>query len=137
MTYKTILKVASLLAAFAVVLGAFGAHGLREKIDARSLENWDTATRYQFYHVFGLFIVALLMMKNDSKQMQFAARFFCAGILFFCGSLYFLALRALFSFNLLWLGPITPLGGLCFIIGWVFLFLSINKMNNTSKEEIG
>jgi len=133
MNYKTVLKVASLLAAVAVVLGAFGAHGLRDKIDARSLENWETATRYQFYHVFGLLIVGVLMMKNDSKQMQFAARFFYAGILFFCGSLYFLAIRSLFPINLLWLGPITPIGGLFFIIGWIFLFLSINKMNKTSK----
>src|SRR4051812_9774834 len=109
MNYKSIFRVASLLGLLAVVLGAFAAHALRGKIDEQSIDNWQTANRYQFYHVFALLIAASILMKEDSKMLRFASMFFIAGISLFCGSLYFLSVRSLFTISLLWLGPVTPL----------------------------
>lgn len=133
MKISTIIKFASFFAIISVAFGAFGAHALREKIDMRSLEVWETATRYQFYHVFALFIVAFLKMKSDSKILNTVARFFIYGILLFSGSLYFIATKSLMEVDLTWLGPFTPLGGLCFIIGWLLLIISSIKMNDDYK----
>lgn len=129
----TIVKFASFFAIISVAFGAFGAHTLREKIDMRSLEVWETATRYQFYHVFALFIVAFLKMKSDAKILNMAARFFIFGILLFSGSLYLLATKMLFTVDLTWLGPITPIGGFYFILGWISLIIYSLKMNDDFK----
>ncbi|RBW49404.1 DUF423 domain-containing protein [Marinobacter sp. F3R11] len=101
----------------AVMAGAFGAHGLRNLVSERSLEVFQTAVTYQMYHAIALILVALLSGFGLSRQLLgWAGGFFLAGILLFSGSLYTLVLT-----DIRWIGPITPLGGVCFMIGWALL----------------
>jgi uncharacterized membrane protein YgdD (TMEM256/DUF423 family) len=112
---RGLLLVAALLGAAGVALGAFGAHGLRERLDARALEVWETAVRYHLVHAVALLALAA---SPYAAQLRVAGWLFAAGIALFSGSLYALALgvgpRAL-------LGPITPLGGLAFVAGWLWI----------------
>jgi uncharacterized membrane protein YgdD (TMEM256/DUF423 family) len=106
------------MGALSVGLGAFGAHALKARLDERMLEVWETAVRYQFYHVFALFGLGLLMahVKEPSTVMQASGWLFVAGVVLFSGSLYAMALSGVRV-----LGAITPIGGLCFIAGWLAL----------------
>ena len=124
---KRIILTAAFFGLIAVVLGAFGAHGLSGKISEQSLNNWHTAVNYQFYHTLALlFLSTFSRAKNTLIKISYFA--FTFGILFFSGSLYLLATRELTGINAVQvLGPITPLGGLAFIIGWVSLFLAALK----------
>jgi uncharacterized membrane protein YgdD (TMEM256/DUF423 family) len=108
---------ASLLAALAVALGAFGAHALRRRLPQDRLETFETAARYQMYHALALLSVGSFTSSLARPALALAAGwFFLAGIVLFSGSLYLLVL----SNNRRW-GAIAPLGGLCFIAGWVCL----------------
>jgi len=100
----------ALIAAITVVAGAFGAHALAENLALASLEVWKTAVIYQFIH-----ILAVLALQAQTRTNYL----WLAGILLFSGSLYLLSTSSLHTINLRWLGPITPLGGLCFILGWL------------------
>ncbi len=101
----------------AVMAGAFGAHGLRNLVSGRSLEVFQTAASYQMYHAIALVLVALLSGFGLSRRLlALAGGFFFAGILLFSGSLYTLVLT-----DIRWVGPITPMGGVCFMIGWALL----------------
>lgn len=111
--------IAALNGFLAVGLGAFGAHGLKGKIPNHLFEAYQTAVQYHFYHVFALLFVAVLGFINLNGRFVTASGWlFIIGTLFFSGSLYFLALGGPKI-----LGPITPLGGLCFLIGWLCLIL--------------
>jgi uncharacterized membrane protein YgdD (TMEM256/DUF423 family) len=122
---KKILITASLFGAVAVVLGAFGAHGLKNLIPANALTIWAKGVEYQFYHTFALLFLSQM---KESKWTNMAYRFFSFGILFFSGSLYLLATRTITEISFVnFIGPITPIGGLLFIIGWVMLLLSALK----------
>jgi uncharacterized membrane protein YgdD (TMEM256/DUF423 family) len=127
---KTFGIIAASYGALAVILGAFGAHALKEKLDAYQLEIFNKGVQYQFYHVVALFAVVLLSTKISSKSLDFAGWFFTIGILFFSGSLYLLATRSLLGIESITpiIGPITPIGGLCFIIGWILLAISFSKL---------
>jgi uncharacterized membrane protein YgdD (TMEM256/DUF423 family) len=104
-------------ALLAVMAGAFGAHGLRGQISNRGLEVFQTAVTYQMTHAIALVLIALLSACGLSRRLLgLSAGFFGAGVLLFSGSLYTLALT-----DIRWVGPVTPVGGLCFIIGWGFL----------------
>ncbi|PKA82670.1 uncharacterized membrane protein YgdD (TMEM256/DUF423 family) [Ulvibacter sp. MAR_2010_11] len=117
---KKIVVTASVLAAVTIALGAFGAHGLKELIDTKALETFETGVRYQMYHVLALLIVGFANgIPMTTKKWVF--RFFGFGILLFSGSLYFLALQDVLSFSMTFLGPVTPIGGLLFILGWLRL----------------
>ena len=126
--HKIFLKTAALLAAFGVALGAFGAHQLKS-IFAESIVNiFETAIRYLFYHVFALFIVAILYQQNPNKTLKIAGILFVVGIILFSGSLFLITYKeAMVLSGLKWVGPITPLGGVCFIAGWICLALGIKK----------
>jgi len=115
------------LLALAVVLGAFGAHTLEKYVDAQHLHTWHTGVEYHFYHALGLLLLSAIADKNFilPKRMQLAQIFLALGILMFSGSLYLLAVRPEWS----WLGPVTPLGGLCFITGWILAALSVKRIN--------
>lgn len=122
---KKILITASLFGAVAVVLGAFGAHGLKNLISADALTIWAKGVEYQFYHTFALLFLSQM---KESKWTNMAYRFFSFGILFFSGSLYLLATRSVTEISFVnYIGPITPIGGLLFIIGWAMLLLSALK----------
>lgn len=119
--HKCFLKTAFLFAATAVMLGAFGAHGLKKIVSETSLQIFETGVRYQMYHAFGLMIAAIIFNSSIQKRIVLAGRLFITGILIFSGSLYFLALTAdRFRF----VGAITPIGGVCFIAGWILLFMA-------------
>ena len=121
---KNSLKLAALFGATAVILGAFGAHALKNQLTPKALEIFQTGVTYQFYHALALLGLACLP-GAVSKWYKVAQISFAVGILGFSGSLYLLACRALFSIEHLTpvLGPITPLGGTCFIIAWACVFL--------------
>ena len=121
---KQIIITASLLGAFAVVAGAFGAHALKTSLPPKQLESWQTAVQYQFYHVFALlFLSTFTRFKN--KLIVSVYYLFTIGIVLFSGSLYLLSCRNLLDMpGLIALGPVTPVGGLLFIIGWVMLALA-------------
>lgn len=116
-----IVKVAVVFAAFsgalAVTLGAFGAHGLRDKIEPRLMETFQTAVEYQMIHSLALLMVALMISHfGRTLALDISIYAFIGGIILFSGSLYGLVLT-----ELRWLGPVTPLGGLFFITGWLAL----------------
>lgn len=106
----------------AVVLGAFAAHGLKAKISPAMLDVFKTGVEYQFYHGLALMLVAILMMHIPHHLLNYSGYLFIAGVICFSGSLYALALTGIKFF-----GPITPLGGLFFIIGWILLLVGVIK----------
>ncbi|HWC99879.1 MAG TPA: DUF423 domain-containing protein [Candidatus Sulfopaludibacter sp.] len=108
----------AILLALSVILGAFGAHGLRDRLDAYSMDVYQKAVFYQFIHSLGILIVGILP-KTGTFPLSSAGTvctFLLAGIVIFSGSLYLLAVTG----NRM-LGAITPIGGVCFIVGWVLL----------------
>ncbi len=120
-----------LFAVVAIILGGFGAQGLKSflesgKIDAQGLISFDTAARYQMYHAFALIVCGILAkLFGEGRFIQIAGIFFVTGIIFFSGSLYLLSTRNITGISWGFLGPITPLGGLCFIVGWLVLAIGI------------
>lgn len=126
---KFILSAASFLGAAAVMLGAFGAHGLKAKLDAYGLEIFQKGVEYQYYHVLALLAIGLLAVKYPGGLLQWSANFMIAGIFLFSGSLYLLASRSLLGIES-WskvLGPVTPIGGLFLITGWILLGIHVSK----------
>jgi len=113
-------------AALSVLLGAFGAHALKSMVSGEKLQIFETGVRYQFMHAIALITLAIYCHQQhlsilEQKWIGWAAHFFIAGTLFFSGSLYFLTLLSATNHPLIrFIGPITPLGGLCFILGWYF-----------------
>jgi uncharacterized membrane protein YgdD (TMEM256/DUF423 family) len=101
-----------------VALGAFAAHGLKEKLDAGALAGFETGVRYHVYHALALFAVAWIVSRAPSRSAQAAGFCFLVGILLFSGSLYALALTGVRK-----LGMITPFGGVLFLAGWAALAL--------------
>jgi len=118
---KQIIVTAAFFGLLAVIAGAFGAHALQDRLDAKQLEIWHTAVQYQFYHTFALlFLATFTRFKNN--LISAAYYLFTFGIICFSGSLYLFAFSHLFGWNLpTIIGIITPVGGLLFIAGWATL----------------
>ena len=106
------------IAMLSVIAGAFGAHALKHALDAEMMAVYRTAVEYQTYHALGLILCGLLLQTNPSAQLRFAAILMLAGIIIFSGSLYALSLS-----GVRWLGAITPIGGLSFIIAWSLIMV--------------
>lgn len=124
---KQIILTASLLGVLAVILGAFGAHGLEGKISERHLDTWKTANQYHFYHTLSLLFLSTFS-RAKSQSIKVSYMMFTLGTLLFSGSLYLLSTRDLLGIeNIAMIGPVTPLGGVCFIVGWVALFVAAIK----------
>ena len=104
------------LSGLAVALGAFGAHALRDRLTPGDLEIFETGVRYQFYHALALLAVAWAVSRWPDGHATWAGGFFVAGIVVFSGSLYTLVLT-----GQRWMGAITPIGGVAFLIGWGLL----------------
>jgi uncharacterized membrane protein YgdD (TMEM256/DUF423 family) len=121
---KPIVFTAAIFGLLGVICGAFGAHGLKAYLTADQLEVWHTAVQYQFYHALALlFLSTFAQTKN--KLITASYYFFTFGIIFFSGSLYLLACREMIGWNWLQImGPVTPIGGLLFILGWLMLALA-------------
>jgi uncharacterized membrane protein YgdD (TMEM256/DUF423 family) len=126
--YKPFLKIGAVIGALSVILGAFGAHALKEKLPADALAVYETAVRYQFYHVLALLASGILYKEFSNKWISNAGKLFILGIILFSGSLYLLtAFKGMGNENLNWVGAITPFGGLSFILGWLCLVIGITK----------
>jgi len=126
--HKGFLLVASVLGALSVGLGAFGAHGLKKVVPAETVASFETAVRYQFYHVFALLAVAVVYEKFPERWLRYAGNCFIIGIILFSGSLYLLTtMKATGSIGISGIGIITPVGGLFFMAGWLLLFFALLK----------
>ncbi len=112
---RVFLTVAATLAGLAVAAGAFASHALKDRLTERALEIFETAARYQMYHALALFLVAVLLSRLESvpPTLAVAGYAFIAGIALFSGSLYALSFT-----GINWLGAVTPLGGVAFLVGW-------------------
>ena len=113
----------SLLSMLSVVLGAFGAHYLKNTLNEYSLSVFQTGVLYQFFHSIGILVLVLLSKSIDNLNLDLSIWFFTLGIILFSGSLYLLAVT-----GIKWLGAITPIGGMFFILGWMFLFMKSLKI---------
>lgn len=111
------------LMALAVALGALGAHTLRGQISETLLESYKTAVLYHIVHALALVLVGLVAQQRG-KALNVTGYLFLAGIVFFSGSIYLLSTHEISGLNLKFLGPVTPLGGLLFMAGWVVLGIS-------------
>jgi uncharacterized membrane protein YgdD (TMEM256/DUF423 family) len=134
MKAKQIIFTAAILGALAVILGAFGAHKLKEILEPEKLETFKLGVNYQYFHVFALLSCGLfsLISKDAIKQFAYASICLIIGIAFFSGSLYLLSLKDVVNLGsaIKIIGPITPIGGLFFIAGWIFLGLGALKLTN-------
>lgn len=119
------LPVGAVLGALAVALGAFGAHAMKSSYDEAALKTFEVGVRYQMYHALAL--VGCGVLQALGFRTKAAAMLFVAGVLLFSGSLYGLALA-----DLRWLGPVTPLGGVAFLAGWVALAIGSRKRADAS-----
>lgn len=130
---KKLLILAGISGALAVILGAFGAHALAVHLSDSQLNTYDTASKYHFYHTFAMLAVILLQKNSKANTHLIRAGYaFFIGIILFSGSLYLLACKdilALGSWSKI-IGPITPIGGLAFILGWIMLALHSRSMND-------
>jgi uncharacterized membrane protein YgdD (TMEM256/DUF423 family) len=123
MNQRTTILTGIFMAGLGVAIGAFGAHGLKELLAKTGrADTFELAVRYQFYHALALLVTGVLMNQYRSSAIRYASIFFAIGILFFSGSLYVLSLSGIGV-----LGAITPVGGVLFILGWIFLFLAVSK----------
>jgi uncharacterized membrane protein YgdD (TMEM256/DUF423 family) len=124
---KRIILTAAILGILAVSLGAFGAHALKVRVSEEAVGLWKTGVEYHFYHTLALLALGQMSTAN-SRYVRISSYCFLAGVILFSGSLYLLALREVFQANYgSILGPVTPLGGLLFILGWFCLILAVVK----------
>lgn len=123
MKHSSVLIIACILGALAVGLGAFGAHALENTLSPERLETWDTAVTYQMWHVLAI-LGLVLISKVFELELKWSINLMILGIFIFSGSLYLLCLT-----NINWLGAITPIGGVCFILGWLLVGWNVFKSN--------
>ena len=123
---KIFMAIAAILGALSVAGGAFASHALKEQISERSLEIFETGAKYQMYHALALLLVAILLTRLDviPTTLVTSGIAFIVGVFLFSGSLYALSLT-----GIKWLGAITPLGGVAFLIGWGCLAVSAWNFN--------
>lgn len=126
--HKRYISLGAALAGLAVALGAFGAHGLKKIVPPETVNTFLTGVQYQMIHALALIIAGILIEKFSSRFLSFAAICFGSGILLFSGSLYLLTyLKATSTIGLGGWGLITPVGGVAFILGWVFVVWAVVK----------
>lgn len=117
------------MGALAVILGAFGAHKLKELVPPETVSTFQTGVTYQFYHVFALLATGILFAQLPGSQLEWAGRCFIIGILLFSGSLYLMTiLKMTGNVGLKGIGILTPIGGVFFIAGWICLLLGLLKL---------
>lgn len=109
-----------------VILGAFGAHALKKILSVERLESFETGVRYQMYAAFFL-LIAGYILKFDTSSQKWISILMIVGTMLFSFSIYFLSLQDYLGANLKFLGPITPLGGLCMILSWLMLIFYFIK----------
>lgn len=125
MSAKSIIMFAGVSGALSVLLGAFAAHGLKQQISSEMLQVFQTGVKYQAVHATVMLFLGMMVLTRQSDLWSLAAVFIIVGTLLFSGSLYALALG-----GPKWLGPITPLGGICFISAWIVIVLAASKIEH-------
>lgn len=122
-----------ILILIAIVLGAFGAHALRERLTPEQLNSFEVGVRYQMYHGIALLVIGL-----SATQFKFSLKPFnymiISGVVAFSLSIYLLAMKDVFGIKLSFLGPITPLGGTILIVGWSILLWKVIKMKSEGRS---
>lgn len=118
--------VGSFLGLTAIILGAFGAHALKVRLSVEQLSSFETGVKYQMYHA--LFLLVLSFNSHCTEKLKKILFYLIvSGVLLFSGSIYLLSTRVISGFELKFLGPITPIGGLLLIVAWIFLFMHFIK----------
>ncbi len=122
--YTRLLGIGSFLGALGVIFGAFGAHFIKSRLAVSDLDTIRTGVFYLFIHVTTILVVVLLA-RNDanSRILRSSGIFFVTGVILFSGSLFIIATQAFTGLNGSYIGVLTPIGGLCFIIGWALIFI--------------
>lgn len=126
MTTENSIKMAILFCLSAVILGAFGAHALKEVLSESQLSSFQTGIKYQFFHGLAILILSF-NMNYFTKRLSSIIKIMSAGIILFSFSIYLLNIQDLIGFSMSYLGLITPIGGLLLITSWIGLFFSIKK----------
>lgn len=122
MNNRNILLAGAIFMSLTVLVGAFGAHALKNSLSPEMLAVYKTGVEYQFYHALGLLLIGLIGFQIDSKWLRWSGILLIAGIILFSGSLYALSISGIKT-----LGAITPIGGLSFVAGWICLAAGITK----------
>ncbi|MGB2685105.1 MAG: DUF423 domain-containing protein [Olleya sp.] len=128
---KKLLLLGTILGLLSVVLGAFGAHGLKALVSAEAVQSYETGVRYQMYHALLLLVVGSHnLVSSKSKTIIFYL--VLSGIILFSGSIYGLATNTLTTFNFKLIAFVTPIGGLLLILSWVILLINILKIKQNN-----
>jgi len=127
---KKYFKIGVIFALLSVILGAFGAHLLKDLLSDTELSSFKTGVRYQMFHALGIIILSLNQDKFTDK-LKTSLVLMCIGVLLFSFSIYFLTIDDLLSVSLKFLGPITPIGGILLISSWIILLFSVKKNDIT------
>lgn len=132
MSSRFYLLVSALSGAVSVALGAFGAHGLKKIVSPEMLVVYQTGVQYQFIHSLALLALAILLLVPAAESVKglvkWSAHLMMLGIVLFSGSLYTMTFMSACGGFPAWLGPITPIGGLAFIMGWILLMVAAFKL---------
>lgn len=133
MTKKYLITV-GFLGATSVILGAFGSHLLRSHLSAGSMQIFETGLQYQMYHTLALLAMVFMNRYVSRSFLNFIFYFFTIGIVLFSGSLYILSMQELFGFKVGFLGPVTPVGGMLLILGWVTLIVAGSNYEHKKRS---
>jgi uncharacterized membrane protein YgdD (TMEM256/DUF423 family) len=132
---KVFVWAGSLITGLGVILGALGAHWLREQISLLDMQSFETAIRYQLIHGLAILVLGALPKPFHGMLLKLVFHFFWIGVLLFSGSILLLSTRDLTMLPLSWLGPVTPIGGLFMITGWILLFIASIRQVNEREED--
>lgn len=125
MNKKTVIIALSLII-IAIILGAFGAHGLKKYVSADKIDSFEVGVRYQMYHGLALFFIGMNFY-NVSFSLKSVIRIILLGTLLFSCSIYLLSIQEIIGFSLKFLGPVTPIGGAFLISGWILFLIKVIK----------
>lgn len=130
---RLVFLIGALYGSLSVIFGAFGAHALKGVLIADKLQSFETGVRYQMYHALLLLLMAYIFSFR-TKAEKYMAWSFVIGVFLFSFSIYLLALNQLMNVSLSFLGPITPIGGLLMIIGWLLLATNYKQLNSAVRN---
>jgi uncharacterized membrane protein YgdD (TMEM256/DUF423 family) len=130
---KNLLITGSILAGLSVALGALGAHWLKQNISPDALTGFQTGVHYQMFHALAILTMAALPRKFHTRLFLFAFYAFLTGVIFFSGSIYLLSTREITGWSWWWMGPVTPLGGMLFIAGWILMIFTAIRVDDGAE----
>lgn len=130
------IRFACISMALAVLFGSMGAHALKPILSPESLNSWDTAVKYQVYQSLGILLLAIAgrNLAVNARLLNWALRALTIGIIFFSGSLYVRCVALANGISFSWLGPIAPIGGILFMLGWVLAAVAFQPSNSREKN---